>query len=138
MDPLPSPKEMQERAAAAEDRSPQKASPPPRQVQEEAPGDLADLDPTNGLLAKLIMYSAPVIVAAAAAVLLGQSGSSVHAQNLPPNSQFINQKEFNALPSVPPVTVFNATGVSRTVPPRSSYDLIDCPFLSLCLVPIGC
>ncbi|KAI7927540.1 levo-lactonase [Pyricularia oryzae] len=120
MDPLPSPKEMQERAAAAEDRSPQKASPPPRQVQEEAPGDLADLDPTNGLLAKLIMYSAPVIVAAAAAVLLGQSGSSVHAQNLPPNSQFINQKEFNALPSVPPVTVFNATGIF--IPPGQTAE----------------
>ncbi|KAI6368384.1 hypothetical protein MCOR25_004680 [Pyricularia grisea] len=111
----------------AEDRSSQKASPPPRQVQEEAPSDFADLDPTNGLLAKLIMYSAPVIVAAAAAVLLGQSGSSVHAQNLPPNSQFINQKEFNTLPSVPPVTVFNATGIF--IPPgQTSESMLAKPF----------
>lgn len=105
-------------APSAADGPLQKAVAPQGEAKEEAQ-ELDDSDPTNGLLVKLIMYSAPVVVATAAALILGQSGI-VNTHSLPANAQFINQKDFNVLPSVPAAAEFNATGVF--IPPGQTAE----------------
>ncbi|KAI1331019.1 gluconolactonase [Xylariaceae sp. FL0255] len=68
-----------------------------------------------------------VMVAAAVAVAAYQNDPGLRAE-IPAQAQFINQKAYNVLASVPPSTVFNATNVF--IPPGYELQgLLEKPFL---------